>query len=77
MDIKNWVLMGVVSILVVVLGWLFNSIAQRTFNRLDAILSELQKLNNMLTRHEEKLEQITETLHEHNERIKSLERDNR
>lgn len=73
MDVKTWVLTGVVTILLGAFGWVLSVIAKRTLDRLDAILNELQKLNNMLTRHEEKLEQITETLHEHNDRIKVLE----
>lgn len=73
MEIKTWILYGLIGGLFSILGWILNNVAQRTLNRLDAILTELQKLNNMLTRHEEKLEQITEKLHEHDERIKYLE----
>ena len=77
MEVKTWVLTAVVSVLLASFGWVLSVIAKRTLDRLDAILNELQKLNNMLTRHEEKLEQITETLHEHNDRLKILESNHR
>lgn len=74
MEVKTWVLTGVITILLGAFGWVLSVIAKRTLDKLDAILNELQKMNNMLTRHEEKLEQIGDKLHEHEERIKSLEK---
>lgn len=74
MELKNWILTGLVTFLVLLLGYVLKSIADRTLMRLDAILDELRNLNTMLTRHEEELSGIHETLKDHEARLRFMER---
>lgn len=73
MELKNWILSGVVVLLLGILGWLTQNIAVRILNRLDAMLSELQKLTSMMVKHEEELKSIHETQKDHAMRIRELE----
>lgn len=73
MEIKYWVLSGVVAILLAILGWVFNSIAQNILKKLDDMLKELQRLTMLMTKHEQQIEHIYDRLKEHDKRISRIE----
>jgi predicted PurR-regulated permease PerM len=73
MELKYWVLSGVVAVLLAVLGWILASIAQNIVRKLDKIVEELQRLTSLMTKHEQQIEHIYDRLKEHDRRLTRIE----
>ena len=74
MELKEWILTGIVGVLAYVLWYVLQQAVKGTLSKLDAILQELKILNNMLTKHEEQLEGIHEMLKDHEDRLRVIEK---
>jgi len=74
MELKEWILTGLVGILGYALWYVLQQAVRGTISKLDAILQELKILNNMLTKHEEQLEGIHEMLKDHEDRLRVIEK---
>lgn len=69
-----WVLSGLVAMLVGVVGWGLKSAASQLSKKLEAILNELKTLNSKTIIHEQQLQNVHETLKDHEGRIRTLEK---
>ena len=74
MELKEWILTGLVSVLGYALWYVLQQAVRGTISKLDAILQELKTLNNMLTKHEQQLEAIHDMLQDHEDRLRSIEK---
>lgn len=74
MELKEWILSGLVAVLGYVLWYVLQQAVKSTLNKLEAILQELRTLNNMLTKHEEQLEAIHKILEDHEDRLRVIEK---
>lgn len=80
MEIKLWVAIGVILVLVPVLGWVIRWAINRVVDRLDVLIDQNSTMNNELTRQNGEIKNINKdllrhehTLDQHGIRIRKLE----
>lgn len=79
-EMKIWVLIGVVSVLAAILGFMIKLVTKEVIKRLDDIVTELKQLTKTTTVQEEKIKSlqdqdllINQRLNDHSGRIRTLE----